>query len=88
MKVNKDNVLIDFYEKVKNPPDNLANCAVYIFSKEMIKNLKEKYMKHKKILVQILSHHLVGKINIYETKKIFYDISTKNHFLKNEKNFK
>ena len=42
----------------------------------MIKNLKEKYTESKDISTDIIPH-LVGKINIYETKKIFYDISTK-----------
>ncbi len=81
VKVNKHNVMTNFYEKVKNPPDNLANCAVYIFSRKMIKMLKDKYPKSKDISNDIIPN-LVGKINIYETNKIFYDISTK---IKNKK---
>jgi|TARA_B110000483_G_C18021470_1_gene475185 mannose-1-phosphate guanylyltransferase len=73
---NKNNVLINFFEKVKDPPGNLANCAVYIFSKEMIDVIKEKYSKSIDISKDIIPN-LIGKINIYETKNIFYDIGTK-----------
>ena len=73
---NKNNVLINFFEKVKDPPGNLANCAVYIFSKEMIDVIKEKYPKSIDISKDIIPN-LIGKINIYETKNIFYDIGTK-----------
>ena len=73
---NKNNVLINFFEKVKDPPGNLANCAVYIFSKEMIDVIKEKYSKSIDISKDIITN-LIGKINIYETKNIFYDIGTK-----------
>jgi len=81
VKLDEHNKLIDFYEKVKNPPDNLANCAVYILSKELIKIFKEDYAKSKDISTDIIPN-LIGKINIYETKKIFYDIGTKNNLSK------
>ena len=76
VETNKNNVLINFFEKVKDPPGNLANCAVYIFSKEMIDIIKEKYSKSIDISKDIIPN-LMGKINIYETKSIFYDIGTK-----------
>lgn len=37
----KDNIMVDFFEKLKNPPSNLANGAVYIFEKEIFDILKE-----------------------------------------------
>ena len=78
VETNKNNVLINFFEKVKDPPGNLANCAVYIFSKEMIDVIKEKYSKSLDISKDIIPN-LMGKINIYETKNIFYDIGTKKN---------
>ena len=36
--INKDNVVDNFYEKVKNPPGNLANGAIYLLSKKFLDN--------------------------------------------------
>jgi len=84
VQINSKNVITNFLEKVKNPPDNLANCAVYIFSKEILDTLKKKYSKVEDISIDIIPK-LLGKINIYETKKIFYDITTKKDFRNNSK---
>ena len=37
------NILKNFYEKVKNPPSNIANAAIYLFDYEFIHLLKSQY---------------------------------------------
>ena len=39
VEVDEKNILIDFHEKVKQPPGNLANGAIYFLSKSFIKNI-------------------------------------------------
>ena len=36
VEINESGVVMEFYEKVKNPPSNLANAAVYIIEPEVI----------------------------------------------------
>ena len=34
VKTNKSGVMVDFFEKIKNPPSNKANGAIYMFDKQ------------------------------------------------------
>jgi len=75
VELNKEGILVGFHEKVEFPPGNLANGAVYILSKELIKILKEKYLTTTDFSTEIISH-FYGKIFTYETNKSFIDIGT------------
>ncbi len=77
IKTNKSNIMTEFFEKVKNPPGNQANSAVYIFSRELIRDIKDNYPLAKDISKDIIPN-FKRKINIYETQKAFFDIGTKN----------
>ena len=68
-------VVIGFHEKVKNPPGNLANGAVYILSKEFLEMMKNEFAHATDFSTQILGK-LIGKIYTYETPEIFMDIGT------------
>tara|TARA_Y100000741_G_scaffold14286_1_gene11278 strand:- start:218 stop:892 length:675 start_codon:yes stop_codon:yes gene_type:complete len=74
--LNSKKILKKMFEKVKNPPGNIANCAIYIISKQMIKILKKNYSKSKDFSNEIIPN-FYGKINTYQTKKTFYDIGSK-----------
>ena len=41
LEIDQNNIVVDFHEKVANPPGNLANGAVYILSAELIQTIKE-----------------------------------------------
>jgi len=75
VEINKKNVVTHFHEKVKNPPGNLANGAIYILSPELLIILKNDYNLATDFSNDILNHFL-GKIYTYETKNIFIDIGS------------
>jgi mannose-1-phosphate guanylyltransferase len=75
VEINKQNVVIDFHEKISSPPGNLANGAIYILSSKLIKILKKDYKYATDFSTEILPN-LLGRIYVYETKNIFMDIGT------------
>jgi mannose-1-phosphate guanylyltransferase len=75
VKVNERGVVVGFHEKVKCPPGNLANGAIYILSKELIKYISINMSMAKDFSNEILPS-LLGKIFVYETKEVFIDIGT------------
>ena len=60
---NEHNVLKEFFEKVENPPSNIANAAIYIFDYEFIKNLKLNYPLAKDFSEEIIQHYLCDEIH-------------------------
>jgi mannose-1-phosphate guanylyltransferase len=80
VRVNEFGVVTEFYEKVDNPPGNLANGAVYIFSKEFLENFTKKYSGACDISLDILPS-LMGNIYSYETKAVFLDIGKMENYL-------
>ena len=80
-KINDKNIAIEFHEKVDNPPGNLANGAIYILSKEIIKILENNFNHCKDFSLEIIPFFL-GKIYCYETNDIFLDIGTPENYYK------
>ena len=69
-----NDIVVEFHEKVKNPPSKLANAAVYLIETEVIKWI----IKHPKVTdfsTEVLPHFL-GKIATWENQKIHRDIGT------------
>ncbi len=67
-------VVVEFHEKVKNPPSKLANAAVYLIETEVVEWIK----KHSKVTdfsTEVLPQ-FVGKIATWENQKIHRDIGT------------
>jgi mannose-1-phosphate guanylyltransferase len=73
IETDKQNILIGFHEKVKHPPSNLANCAVYLLSSDFIKTINENYRFATDFSTEILPY-FIGKIFTYEIKDFFIDI--------------
>jgi mannose-1-phosphate guanylyltransferase len=73
----ENNRVIDFYEKISNPPGNMANGAVYIFSRKIIK-----YIYKNKEQVHDISYDLIpkflGKIQVFENNIYHRDIGDLN----------
>ena len=40
---DKDMIVQKFFEKVENPPGNIANGAIYVFESNLIEKLSESY---------------------------------------------
>ncbi len=75
VEVDEQKIVVGFYEKVDNPPGNLANGAVYILSTEFLEILKENFSYATDFSTEILPH-FINKIYTYETHDIFIDIGT------------
>lgn len=84
VELDKRGVVLGFHEKVKSPPGNLANGAVYILSAELLKNLGNELKSVTDFSTQVL-HRFVGRIYTYETEKLFLDVGTPEAYEKANK---
>jgi mannose-1-phosphate guanylyltransferase len=81
VELNEDNVVIGFYEKKFNPPGNIANGAIYILSKELIKQFKTTFPDAVDFSCDVIPA-LIGLIYAYETKSPLIDIGTVENYSK------
>jgi len=75
VELNDQAIVVGFHEKIKKPPGNLANGAVYIISREALKIIRKKYKDATDFSLDILPK-FIGKIYSFETKKTFIDIGS------------
>lgn len=73
VELDSNNVVLNMHEKVPNPPGNLANAAVYIFSKQLIKKLKTADISD--ISTELLPQYF-GKIYSWLNQTYHRDIGT------------
>ena len=71
--LDENNIVQNFYEKVKNPPSNLANAAVYICEASVIKFLENLNKKDIDFSKDVLPKYL-GKINTFLNSTYHRDI--------------
>ena len=69
----KDMVVKNFFEKVTNPPSNIANSAIYIFESTLLEELSEKPSNLFDFSKDVIPLFL-GRIFSYHTNKDFIDI--------------
>jgi mannose-1-phosphate guanylyltransferase len=73
--LNADNTINEFYEKVSNPPTNLANSAIYVFTPLIGEHLSKLREGENDI-----SKHLIPKIMsglwVHKFKGVFVDVGT------------
>lgn len=79
VELDKQGVVVGFYEKVTAPPSNLANAAIYILSKDCISTLKNKYRNVKDISTELIPE-LTGKIYSYHYAGDLVDIGTVENY--------
>ena len=75
VETDQNGVLKGFYEKVDNPPSQIANGAIYIFDKEFVNWLKEQKEDFVDFSKDVLPK-LINKIQTWHTKDFFIDIGT------------
>lgn len=76
VETDKDGILIRFHEKVKNPPSNIANAAIYAFNYDLIKyliNIKTNKIDFSNDIIPILKR----RIQTFHTNDLLIDIGTK-----------
>jgi mannose-1-phosphate guanylyltransferase len=75
VKLDKDNIVQEFYEKIQNPPSNLANGAVYICKYkifDILEGLNKTNIDFSKDIIPLL----IGNINTYKNNTYHRDIGT------------
>ena len=73
--LNPDNTVREFHEKVANPPTNLANAAIYLFTPEVRKPLLQ--LTHdENDLSQNLIPKIMSGLYVHRFKGLFVDIGT------------
>ena len=72
--IDKNNIVQEFFEKVPNPPGNIANGAVYIFEKSVI-DFMVKHPESFDISRDVLPS-FTKKIVIYKNRHLHVDIGT------------
>jgi len=75
VEIDEKNILRKFYEKVKKPPSNKANAAIYVFEEEFLKWLLENLPKANDFSTEIIPN-LIGQIYTYHTDETYIDIGT------------
>lgn len=76
VRLNEQGVVTDFYEKVQNPPGNLANAAVFIFSPEALDIIaKLKKQETLDISIDVLPL-MMGRLYTYHNDIYHRDIGT------------
>lgn len=86
IKIDKQNVMIDFMEKPKSPGGKLANGAIYIFENSFLNNIHNIKPIPTDLSIDVLPK-LKGKVFVYKTNKLLVDIGTIERYQK-IKNYK
>lgn len=76
---NNENVVIRFYEKIQNPPGNLANGAVYLLTRTIINWINRSSVSD--FSKEVIPEYL-GRIYSYENTDIHIDIGTPETYAK------
>jgi mannose-1-phosphate guanylyltransferase len=83
VEVNDSNVVVAFYEKVSNPPGNIANAAVYIIEPEVIEFIKNNVAVND-FSKDVLPKYL-GRIAAWRNNGVHRDIGSSNELLAAQK---
>jgi len=81
IELNERGVVVAFHEKKEKPPGNLANAAIYILSKELIRIIIEEMKDAKDFSTEVIPK-LLGRIYSYETPDLLVDIGTPESYKK------
>ncbi len=79
VELDDNNVVVGFYEKVKNPPTHLANGAVYILSREVLNFLAGLEKEKIDFSTEVIPHFL-GRINTFHNAVYHRDIGALENY--------
>lgn len=74
VELDKDNVVIGFYEKLKDPPGNLANGAVYLLEPEVLNWIRDR-PEVTDFSTQVLPQ-FIGRIATWHNQGVHIDIGS------------
>lgn len=75
VEVDDANCVVAFHEKIKKPPSNLANAAVYLFDKR-VNNMLSTLANDESDISYHLMPYLINQVNGWENKGYMRDIGT------------
>ena len=78
VEINAEDVVTGFFEKISQPPGNNANAAIYVLSKDFLKDISLKYRNAKDFVSEILPMYL-GRIYAYKVTGDVIDIGTQRN---------
>lgn len=86
--IDNDGIIKEFYEKVSNPPGDLANAAVYIVEPEVIEHLESMSKETIDFSTEVLPH-FIGKKEVSTYHNCFYhrDIGVIDSYLESQIDF-
>jgi mannose-1-phosphate guanylyltransferase len=87
LQLDQQNTVVAFHEKVKNPPGNLANGAVYIFEPEVISDIAKLGKGVVDLSTEIIPNYL-GRILCVETTGYHRDIGNPESLRRAHSEFK
>lgn len=75
VEIDDDGVVVNFHEKIINPPGDLANGAIYILSAEAQSFIVSTLPTATDFSSEVIPH-FINRIYTYHTDKLFIDIGT------------
>ena len=84
VETNRHGRLINFHEKVSNPPGTTANGAIYAFEEELYCHIKQSKICPKDFSTEVIPS-LMGKIQTWQTRHPYMDIGNKTALEKAQK---
>jgi mannose-1-phosphate guanylyltransferase len=81
VEIDARGVVMGFHEKVAYPPGNRANGALYLLSREFIRDIRSHVGKFQDISTQLIDKYL-GRIYTYHTEAAHIDIGTPESYLR------
>lgn len=81
---DKEGIVVGFYEKVKKPPSNNANAAVYIFNNSTISEIGQSLEHVSDISNEVIPHYL-GLISTWKNETYHRDIGSLRSYIEAQK---
>jgi len=78
VETDNQHIVVNYFEKVNNPPSNNANAAVYIIENEVLDFIKHIDSETIDFSMQVIPHFL-GKIAVWKNEGVHIDIGTLNN---------
>lgn len=78
----KNGIVVEFHEKVKNPPGNLASAAVAILDKSFSTELSNYGLKEGADFSRDVLSRLINRMNVFHNDTYHIDIGTIESYLK------
>lgn len=67
--------VINFYEKLPNPPGRQANAAIYLLSSHLLKLMNTEFRQVRDFSTEVIPH-LLGRMGTWHTEQALIDVGT------------